>query len=57
MSSGTLETSSPSQELTASLADWATTAERLLEASRQFNLSEYPPRGFFVCTAAAPAGA
>jgi methyl-accepting chemotaxis protein len=40
MSSATLETSSQSQELNASLADLATTAERLLEASQRFNLSE-----------------
>lgn len=40
MSSATLQTSAQSQELSASLGDLAATAERLLEASRQFNLSE-----------------
>jgi methyl-accepting chemotaxis protein len=40
MSSATLETSTQSEELNASLADLTSTAEQLLEAARQFNLSE-----------------
>jgi methyl-accepting chemotaxis protein len=40
MSSATLQTSTQSQELNASLVELASTADRLLEASRQFNLSE-----------------
>jgi methyl-accepting chemotaxis protein len=40
MSSATQETSAQSHVLSASLEDLATTADRLLEASRQFNLSE-----------------
>jgi methyl-accepting chemotaxis protein len=40
MSSATQETSSQSQELSASLADLAATADRLLEASRQFNVTD-----------------
>ena len=39
MSSATLQTSTQSQELNASLAELASTADRLLEASRQFNVS------------------
>ncbi|HEY1520439.1 MAG TPA: globin-coupled sensor protein [Solirubrobacteraceae bacterium] len=40
MSSATQETSAQSQELSSSLVELATTADRLLEASRQFSLSE-----------------
>jgi methyl-accepting chemotaxis protein len=40
MSSATLQTSAQSQEVTSSLHELASTAERLLEAARQFNLSE-----------------
>jgi methyl-accepting chemotaxis protein len=39
MSSATLQTSTQSQELNASLAELASTADRLLQASRQFNVS------------------
>ncbi len=39
MSSATQETSTQSHELNASLADLASTADRLLEAARQFNVS------------------
>jgi methyl-accepting chemotaxis protein len=39
MSSATQETSTQSLELNASLAELASTADRLLEASRQFNVS------------------
>ena len=40
MSSATQETSAQSQELSSSLVELATTADRLLEASRQFSLSD-----------------
>jgi hypothetical protein len=40
MSSATQETSAQSHELSASLADLATTADRLLEASQQFSLTD-----------------
>lgn len=40
MSSATQETSAQSHELSASLADLAATADRLLEASQQFNHAE-----------------
>ena len=40
MSSATQETSAQSQELSASLSELATTADRLLEASQQFSLTD-----------------
>jgi len=40
MSSATQETSAQSQELRASLTELASTADRLLEASQQFSLTD-----------------
>ncbi len=56
MSSATQETSSQSQELSASLAGLGAAADRLLEASRQFNVSglarqNSPASAFAACDA------
>jgi hypothetical protein len=40
MSSATQETSAQSRELSTSLVELASTADRLLEASRQFSLDD-----------------